>query len=217
MVSCSGKKVGSGMSSYEGVPGLGAQHLNKIYWNRMRVSSREMLQILTGFLLLVIAGCADSSSDPVSEDPVAEQPGFTGSVSGAVVGEISGPGVATYLPPQDTIDGVRSGYFLIANVRGASALVITFRLPAKAQSGTYPLVAADPMALGENFEVRVESIADGRPVAYGLNTDGTLRLETFPSDGATLSGAKIKGSFQFVTQDSKGESLAANGTFEFVG
>lgn len=134
-----------------------------------------------------------------------------------MVGEISGPGVATYLPPQDTIDGIRSGYFLIADVRGASALVITFRIPAKAQPGTYPLVAADPMALGENFEMRVESTIDGMPVAYGFNTDGTLTLEKFPFDGAKLSRAKIKGSFQFATQNSKGESLVANGTFEFVG
>lgn len=183
----------------------------------MRPSLPKILEIMTGVMLLMLAGCSDSFTDTGSEDPVADQPGFAGKVVGAVSGDITGPGVATYLPSQDTIDGVRPGYYLIANARGARELVITFRVPAETQPGTYPLVAADPMALGENFEVRVESTVDGRFTSYGSNTGGTLTVDTFPTDGNKLTGAKIKGSFQFATQNPEGESLSANGTFEFLG
>lgn len=162
-------------------------------------SSYKIVHIMAGFMLLLIAACSDSSTDSVSKAPVAEQPGFTGSVSGAVSGEISGPGVATYLPPQDTIDGARPGYYLIANDRGATELLITFRIPAETKAGTYQLVTVDPMELGENFEVRIEGTVDGKPVSFGSKTEGTLTLDTFPADGHTLAGAKIEGSFQFAT------------------
>jgi hypothetical protein len=179
-------------------------------------SSYKIVQIMAGFMLLMIAACSDSSTDPVSKAPVVEPPGFTGSVSGAVSGEISGQGVATYLPPQDTIDGVRPGYYLIANTRGATELLITFRIPAETKPGTYQLVAVDPMELGERFEVRIEGTVDGKSVSFGSNTEGTLTLDTFPADGHTLAGANIKGSFQLTTQDPQGESLSVSGAFEFL-
>jgi hypothetical protein len=180
-------------------------------------SSRKILHIMAGFMLLMIAGCSESSTDPVSKAPVVEQPGFTGRVSGAVSGEISGPGIATYLPPQDTIDGVRPGYYLIANVRGATELLITFRIPAETKPGTYQLMAVDPMELGKNVEVRLETMGDGKLTSFGFSTEGTLSLQTFPSDGSKLAGAKVEGSFQFVTTDADGESLSGKGTFEFLG
>lgn len=181
------------------------------------LSSSKVFQGMAGFFLLIIVGCSDSSTNPVDKDPVAEQPGFAGKVSGSVSGEISGPGVATYLPSQETIDGVRPGYYLLANTRSIKDFLITFRVPAETQPGSYPLEAVDPMKLGENFEVRVESRIDGRLAAYGSNASGTLTLETFPADGNQLAGAKIKGAFKFVIQDTEGENLSAEGTFEFLG
>ncbi|MEX2490132.1 MAG: hypothetical protein WD425_00070 [Nitrospirales bacterium] len=179
-------------------------------------SSYKIVHIMAGLLLLLIPACSDSSTDSVSKAPVVEQPGFTGNVSGAVSGEISGPGVATYLPPQDTIDGVRPGYYLIANARGTTELLITFRIPAGTKAGTYQLVTVDPMELGEKFEVRIEGTVDGKPVAFGSNTEGTLTLDIFPEDGEKLAGAKIEGSFQFATQAPEGDSLSLSGTFEFL-
>lgn len=179
-------------------------------------SSYKIVQIMAGIMLLMIAACSDSSTDSVSKAPVAEQPGFTGSVTGAVSGEISGPGVATYLPPQDMIDGVRPGYYLIANARGGRELVITFRIPAQTKPGTYQLVAVDPMELGERFEVRIEGTMDAKPISYGAKTEGTLTLDTFPADGDKLAGARIKGSFQFTTQAPEGDNLSATGNFEFL-
>jgi hypothetical protein len=180
-------------------------------------SSREILCFGVWLILFLVAGCYESPTETVSEDAGVEQPGFTGKVSGIVNTEISGPGVATYLRSQNTIDGVRSGYYLIANDRGTKDPLVTFRIPAGTESGTYELVAADPMELGENFEVRIESMVEGKLTPFGFNTEGTLTLETFPSDGTKLSGAKIKGFFQLVTKDADGKSLSGKGTFEFLG
>lgn len=179
--------------------------------------SYKTLQNIAGLILLLVAGCNESPTDIVPEKDPVEQPGFTGSVSGAVRGDISGPGVATYLPPQDTIDGVRTGYYLMANDRGTREILTSFRIPAGTKPGTYELVEADPMELGETFEVRVETLVGGTLGSFGFNTEGTLTLEAFPPDGTKLSGAKIKGSFQFATQDADGEKLSGTGTFQFMG
>jgi hypothetical protein len=179
--------------------------------------SYKILRNVAVLMLLLMAGCNESPTETVPEEDPGEQPGFTGSVSGAVSGDISGPGVATYLPPQDTIDGVRTGYYLMANDRGTREILTSFRIPAGTKPGTYELVEADPMELGETFEIRVETLAGGTLTSFGFNTEGTLTLEAFPPDGTKLSGAKIKGSFQFTTQDADGESLSGKGTFEFLG
>ena len=170
-----------------------------------------------GLILLLVAGCYELPAEPVSEDAGVEQPGFKGKVSESVKTKISGPGVATYLRSQNTLDGVRSGYYLIANERGTKDPLVTFRIPASTKSGTYELVAADPMELGENFEVRIESIVDGKLTSFGFNTERTLTLESFLSEGTKLSGTKIKGSFRLVTEDADGKSLSGKGTFEFLG
>jgi hypothetical protein len=209
-------KAGSAGVSHKPVHCSGYQNINQNFGDQNMPSSCKIVHGMAGFMLLMLAGCSDSSTDPVSKDPVVEQPGFTGSISGAMSGEISGPGVATYLPPQDTIDGVRPGYYLIANARGATELLIIFRIPAETKPGTYQLVAVDPVELGENFEVRIESTIDGKPISYGANTAGTLKLDAFPPNGNKLDGAKIKGFFQFSTQDPEGDSLSVSGTFEFL-
>jgi hypothetical protein len=95
--------------------------------------------------------------------------------------------------------------------------LITFRIPTETKPGTYQLMAVDPMELGENIEVRVEPMVDGKLTSFGFSIEGTLSLQTFPSDGSKLAGAKVEGSFQFVTTDADGESLSGKGTFEFLG
>lgn len=180
-------------------------------------SFRKILCFGVWLPLLLVAGCYESPTETVSEDAGVEQPGFIGKVAGTVNADISGPGVATYLRSQNTVDGVRSGYYLIANDRGTKDPLVTFRIPAGTESGTYELVATDPMELGENFEVQIDSIVDGKLTSFGFDTEGTLALENFPTDGTKLSGAKIKGSFRLVTKDADGKSLSGKGTFEFLG
>lgn len=120
-------------------------------------SFHKILCFEVWLLLVLVAGCYESPTETVSEDAGVEHPGFIGKVSGTVNADISGPGVATYLRSQNTVDGVRSGYYLIANDRGTKDPLVTFRIPTGTESGMYELVAADPMELGENFEVQLRA------------------------------------------------------------
>lgn len=95
----------------------------------MMTSLHKIFCFGAGFILLLVTGCYELPTEPVSEDAGVGQPGFKGKVSGTVKTEISGPGVVTYLRSQNTIDGVRSGYYWIANGRGAKDPLLTFGYP----------------------------------------------------------------------------------------
>ena len=171
-------------------------------------------------MLLVSSGCSDSSTDPASQEPKVDQSGFTASLSGSVSGEVSGAGVVTYLPPKegDPVTGVRPGYFLVANLNSDKndkrEFLIIFRVPGEAQPGDYDLVAPDPLRVGENFEVQVEMVEEGRSISYQSNTEGTITLEDFAPNSAGSDGSNITGTFQFVTENSEGGQISATGTFD---
>jgi hypothetical protein len=171
--------------------------------------------------LIVISGCFDSSHDAGSQEPKVDHPGFTASVSGAVNAELSGSGIVTYLGPKerDIVSGNRPGYFLIANINpGGDAnkkFTIFFRIPDAAQPGNYNLVTPDPLKVGENFDVRVETLEEGKHIAYHINTEGTIILDNFSPDRTYPSISNITGTFQFVTENSEGAQISANGTFDF--
>lgn len=171
-------------------------------------------------MLLVSSGCSDSSTAPASQEPKVDQSGFTASLSGAVSGEVSGAGVVTYLPPKegDPVTGVRPGYFLVANLNSERndrrEFLIIFRVPGEAQPGHYDLVTPDPLRVGENFDVRVEMVEEGRSISYQSNTEGTITLEDFAPHSAGSGDSNITGTFQFVTENSQGGQISATGTFD---
>jgi hypothetical protein len=172
-------------------------------------------------ILLVITGCSDSPNETGIEEPKVEHPGFTANVSGAVNAEVSGAGIVTYLGPKerDIVTGSRPGYFLMANlnsdVMGERGFTITFRIPAEAQPGNHTLVTSDPLKVGENFDVRVERVEEGKLISYETNTDGTITLNNFSPDRTYPDISNITGTFQFVTENSEGDRISANGTFDF--
>ena len=172
-------------------------------------------------ILLVITGCSDSPNETEIEEPKVEHPGFTANVSGAVNAEVSGAGIVTYLGPKerDIVTGSRPGYFLMANlnsdVMGERGFTITFRIPAEAQPGNHNLVTSDPLKVGENFNVRVERVEEGKLISYETNTDGTITLNNFSPDRTYPDISNITGTFQFVTENSEGDRISANGTFDF--
>jgi hypothetical protein len=172
-------------------------------------------------ILLVITGCSDSPNETGIEEPKVEHPGFTANVSGAVNAEVSGAGIVTYLGPKerDIVTGSRPGYFLMANlnsdVMGERGFTITFRIPAEAQPGNHNLVTSDPLKVGENFNVRVERVEEGKLISYETNTDGTITLNNFSPDLTYPDISNITGTFQFVTENSEGDRISANGTFDF--
>jgi hypothetical protein len=169
----------------------------------------------------LMAGCSNSSPEDVTEVSKSGHPGFTASVSGAVNAEVSGDGIVTYLPPkeQDPMNSLRPGYFLIANLntstKGDGGLNMAFRIPDGAQAGNYMLMTPDPLKVGENFDVRVETVEGGKPISYDTNTEGTIVLDNFYPDRASPDTSTIKGTFQFITENLDGDRISANGTFDF--
>ena len=170
---------------------------------------------------LVILGCSDSPNDTEFEAQAIDHPEFTASVSGAVNAEVSGAGIVTYLGPKerDMVTGNRPGYFLISNidtdVTGEKGFTITFRIPDEAQPGSHTLMTADPRRVGENFDVRVERVEEGKRISYQTNTDGTITLKKFSPARNYPDIGNIMGTFQFATENNKGDRILANGTFDF--
>ena len=181
---------------------------------------QTMGRAATLIMLLFISGCSNSSTDPATEEPQVDQSGFTASVSGTVNGEVSGAGIVTYLPPKerDPVTGIRPGYFLIANLNSGRTeergFIIIFRIPDKAQPGNYNLVTPDPLKVGENFDVRVETVEEGKSISYQTNTEGTITLESFSPNRTDPGISNILGTFQFVTENSDGGQISATGTFD---
>ncbi|WP_342349099.1 hypothetical protein [uncultured Nitrospira sp.] len=168
---------------------------------------------------LVSSGCSDAS-DPAPQEPKVDQSGFTASLSGSVNGEVSGAGIVTYLPPKegDPVTGVRPGYFLVANLNSnrndPREFLIIFRVPGEARPGHYDLVTPDPLRVGENFDVQVEMVEQGKSISYQTNTEGTITLEDFAPNGTDSGKSNISGTFQFVTENSEGGQISATGTFD---
>jgi hypothetical protein len=165
---------------------------------------------------ITLSACSDSSMDSIDDKPAVQTAGFSGKVSGAFEGEITGPGIVTHLAAREAVLGRRPGYYMIANDTEGKELVITFRIPEGTKPGTYQLVSEDPTEVGEDFEVRVETIEDNTPVSYRLNTEGTLTLEAFPSEADALSDTTISGTFEFETENGAGERVSVKGGFEVL-
>lgn len=186
----------------------------------MQAMYQTLGQTATLITLLVCSGCSDSSTDSATQEPKADQSGFTASLSGSVNGEVSGAGIVTYLPPKegDPVTGVRPGYFLVTNLNSdrndKREFLIIFRVPGEAQPGHYDLVTPDPLRVGEVFDVQVEMVEEGRSISYQTNTEGTITLEDFAPTRADSGDSHITGTFQFVTENSEGGQISATGTFD---
>lgn len=188
----------------------------------MKAISVTIVRLVVLCILLVITGCSDSTTDPVTEEPKVNRPGFTATVSGAVNGEVTEAGIVTYLPPKerDIVTGNRPGYYMVVNnlptdARGGREFVIKFRIPDGAQPGNYHLMAPDPLKVGKEFDVQVETVEEGKSIAYETNTEGTITLDNFSPDRSSPETSAIKGSFQFVTENNDGEQVSVNGRLDF--
>lgn len=182
-------------------------------------ASASLFRYVVSGLLVLMAGCSESPPDSAT----TERPGFTGRVSDSLKEEITGPGVASYLPAREMVAGGRPGYFLISNIvpdittTNQVKVKVKFRIPEGTQSGTYNLVSPGSTGIGKDFEVRVDAMVGGTMVSYHANTDGTISLDQFPSNPNNLSGAIIKGRFQFVSENQDGEKASVQGSFDFLG
>ena len=192
----------------------------------MKSSLQNLMRLVPPILIMVVAlgGCSEPPTDTGKQEPKSEGPGFTAKVSGAVNGELSGAGMVAYLPPQERAmpKGIRPGYFLIANLNNLYTnmteerdFLIALRIPDGTQPGNYTLRSPDPLKAGEVFDVWVETKDEGKFIAYKTNTEGKITLDTFSPDRNHPDTSKIKGTFQFVTENNAGDRISANGTFDF--
>jgi len=164
--------------------------------------------ILTCGVLSSAHGDSKISSVPASN--------FVSEVSGAITGQISGPGLIRFIPPGDVNFGHRPGYFFVADDSGVRDLGITFTIPANTQPGTYQLVSAHPMDIGKEFEVRVDWSVGNKTKSFQLNTEGRITIEIFPEDNNNVAGSRVRGKFDFSTQDRSGQEVVCKGTFDFL-
>lgn len=172
----------------------------------------------TGF----IVGCSDPSTDKISSESKGDHPGFIANVDGADHTEILAEGIVTYLPPKerDTVTGNRPGYYMLVNNLLTDAIdgrefIIIFRIPDGARPGHYNLMTPDPLRVGHNFDVQIESVEKGQSIAYQTNTEGTITLDNFSPDRVSPEASTIKGTFQFVAENNAGEKVSVNGAFDF--
>lgn len=142
---------------------------------------------------------------------------FVARISGAVTGQVSGPGLIRFLPPSDVSFGVLRGYYFIADDSGVRELGITFTIPDKSLLGTHQLVSAHPMDSGKEFEVRVDRSVGNRTESFQQNTEGTITIQAFPNDSNNIAGSHIMGSFEFTTQTRNGPVITGKGAFDFYG
>ena len=172
-------------------------------------------KILLTALILTVAYVASSFGD--SSNPSSRPGHFTAEISGSINGHVAGPGVIKYLPPRDVSFGTIPGYYFIADDTGVRDHGITFTIPSTATPGIHKLVSAHPMDVGKEFEVRIDVSEGNVTKSYQSNTTGTIILEEFPLDEASLAKRQVKGSFEFTTEGKGGERATAKGLFDFYG
>lgn len=140
--------------------------------------------------------------------------GFFADVEGDKKVRVTGPGIVNFFPPAKPPFRERPGYFFVADNSGIRENGITFTIPMDTQSGTYEIISAHPLDVGKYFEVRAEI---GSTVDYfSKNTKGTITVESLPDGPEIPSGYRIKGVFDFTTENSKGESIKVKGSFDFL-
>ena len=181
----------------------------------MRIKIRKsFLQIL--FLvcsLLVLISC-DKAPAEVSDSRKSEtkDASFEAIISGTHAGDVRGDGVLIFLPQAGF---EKQGYYFLADGQGIRAHGVTFVLPRGLTAGKHKLGNPSPFETGTVTSVRVDRDMGNAVDSYQTNTTGFLNLTAFPNDEKSMSGSVVAGSFEFTTEDSKGQKISVKGEFSF--
>ena len=168
-----------------------------------------MLAALTSLL----TSCDEPNLQPERATTQDSEVGFAASIAGSYAGEVSGAGALVFLPQAGF---EKQGYFFLADGRGIRSHGVTFVLPRGTTPGRYALESPPPMDIGTVASVRVDRDMGDAVLSAEKNTTGYLDLVAFPGDGNTLSGAPVKGSFDFDTEDKMGQKITVQGEFSFA-
>ena len=77
------------------------------------------------------------------------------------------------------------------------------------------LKSPPPLNIGTVPSVRVDRDMGSSVLSADRNTSGSVNLIAFPKDESKLSGSDVVGSFEFQTQDPKGQKVTVKGKFSF--
>lgn len=142
----------------------------------------------------------------------AKEIGFEAVITGTYDGEAFGNGVLVLLPDAGF---EKQGYFFLSDGQGIRPHGVTFVLPRGLTTGKHTLESPSPFDVGMVLSVRVDKDMGDSVLSSEKNTSGFLDLIAFPDDENNLSGSDVTGSFEFETEDPKGQKITVKGTFSF--
>lgn len=164
-------------------------------------------------LAMILPSCDEKTSRAESyEASQSKDVGFEAVITGSYQGEVSGTGVLMLLPEAGF---EKQGYFFLSDGQGIRPHGVTFVLPRGLTPGKHMLENPSPLDVGTVPSVRVDRDMGDSVLSSGKSTSGFLDLIAFPDDENRLSGSAVKGSFEFETQDPKGQKITVKGTFSF--
>lgn len=165
------------------------------------------------FAVLNLPSCDETSSqEQKSEDPKTNAVGFEAVITGSYEGKVSGTGILVLLPKAGF---EKQGYYFLADGRGIRSYGVTFILPRGLAPGKHMLKSPPPLNIGTVPSVRVDRDMGSSVLSADRNTSGSVNLIAFPKDESKLSGSDVVGSFEFQTQDPKGQKVTVKGKFSF--
>jgi hypothetical protein len=163
--------------------------------------------------VLTLPSCDETTSQgEKSEDPKTKVVGFEAVITGSYEGKVSGNGVLVLLPEAGF---EKQGYFFLADGQGIRPYGVTFILPRGLAPGKHILESPSPFNIGTVPSVRVDRDMGDSTLYADKNTSGFVDLIAFPNDERKLSGSDVVGSFEFQTEDLKGQEITVKGKFSF--
>ncbi len=147
-------------------------------------------------------------------DSPSKDVGFEAVITGSYEGEVSRTGVLVLLPEAGF---EKQGYFFLSDGHGIRPHGVTFVLPRGLTPGKHILESPSPLDIGTVPSVRVDRDMGDSVLSAEMNTSGFLDLTAFPDDENKLSVSDVTGSFEFQTEDRKGQEITVKGTFSFKG
>jgi len=133
-------------------------------------------------------------------------------MTGSYEAEVSGIGVLVFLPEGGL---EKQGYFFLSDGQGIRPHGVTFVLPPGIAPGKHRLESPPPLSIGTVPSVRVDRDMGDSVLSSEKNTSGFLDLTAFPDDRSRSSGSDVTGSFEFETEDLKGQEIRVKGRFSF--
>jgi hypothetical protein len=178
---------------------------------------KEVIPLFRILILVCLASVLPSCDETPSEAGSRERSktkdvGFEATITGSYEGEVSGLGVLMFLPEGGF---EKQGYFFLSDGRGVRPHGVTFVLPPGLTPGKHKLESPPPLSIGTVPSVRVDRDMGDAVLSSEKNTSGFLDLTVFPDGQNELSGSDVAGSFEFETEDLKGQKITVKGDFSF--